>query len=523
MRKTWRKAGKLWWAGLALAALLIVGCETNAPGRVADLPDAPQIWLDQPRDGSHHVPGKAITVQAHGRDAHGPGIVEVRLYVNSTLVSSVGTDATAPLAEATLTWTPPAPGDYVIELRAVNSSGAASEPATARVTIGPEAEEPEPDIPTPVQITFSADQTSLQYGECTTLRWGVSNAQSVQLDSESVPEQGSRQVCPMETSTTYRLAVTSGAGERVEQTVSISLLPTPTPPPGVEVSFAADQAEVSLGTCTMLRWSVAHAQAVHLDGSSVPNQGSQQVCPQQPSNTYRLTAVSLEGETVERAVTIRVPATPTPSPTPSATVTHTPSPTATPSPSPTATTTPSPTPSPTPPPPQIEFWSDSYSLESGECTVLRWHIEHVQAAFLNGTGVTGPDGYQQVCPDSTTTYVLTVNLTGGGSDARSLTISVSALPTPAPPANVQWDHVGGGESLREVEISWDPSPGAADYVVRIYTCEAGVWTRQTERTGATLIYLRDDGDCSGGRPVEAGDGVQACSGAGCSASTPIPW
>jgi hypothetical protein len=48
----------------------------------------------------------------------------------------------------------------------------------------------------------------------------------------------------------------------------------------------------------------------------------------------------------------------------------------------------------------------------------------VQSAYINGEAITGPHGSKQVCPNSTTTYVLTVNLHGGGSDSRSATVEV---------------------------------------------------------------------------------------------------
>jgi hypothetical protein len=56
---------------------------------------------------------------------------------------------------------------------------------------------------------------------------------------------------------------------------------------------------------------------------------------------------------------------------------------------------------------------------------LSWHIENVQSAHINGEGITGPYGSKQVCPNSTTTYVLSVNLYGGGSDSRSVSITVT--------------------------------------------------------------------------------------------------
>jgi len=64
-------------------------------------------------------------------------------------------------------------------------------------------------------------------------------------------------------------------------------------------------------------------------------------------------------------------------------------------------------------------------ISVGSCATLSWHIENVQSAHINGEGITGPYGSKQVCPNSTTTYVLTVNLYGGGSDSRSVSVTVT--------------------------------------------------------------------------------------------------
>ena len=515
--------------GLALLVLLVAGCQQGAR-EAAGLPDVPLVWLDQPLDGDQRPLAEAVRVQAHARDAAGPGIVQVRLYIDDQLVSSTPTDSAVPLVDAVLTWTPSAPGDYLVEVRAVNRAGAVSQPAVARLTVAGELKGEE-QAAQPLEISFTADQTTVKYGDCTTLHWSVSNAESIQLDGAGVPERGSRQVCPTEPTNIYRLTATSPMGEIGEQVVSIGLPPTPKPAPGVEIAFEADQTTIAYGACTKLHWAVAHAQAITLDGSSVASQGSRQVCPKQPSNTYRLTVISLEGETIERVIIITVPATPTPIPP-----TDTPiPPTDTPIPPTDTPIRPSDTPirpsdtpirpSDTPQPAQISFWADDTSIYSGECTHLRWHIENVQAAFLNGAGVTGPDGFQQVCPSSTSTYVLSVNLIGGGSDTHSVTIDVDIPQSqiPSSPTNIQLSYVGGQESLRMAEISWNGSSAATEYTIQTYTCESGSWVRRSQRVTGTEISLRDDGSCSGSRPMDAGDGVRACSGAGCSASAPIPW
>jgi hypothetical protein len=61
----------------------------------------------------------------------------------------------------------------------------------------------------PLQITFTADRTSIVAGECTILRWHVPDEDSVVLDGQPINPSGQMEVCPTET-TTYQLRVGSG-------------------------------------------------------------------------------------------------------------------------------------------------------------------------------------------------------------------------------------------------------------------------------------------------------------------------
>lgn len=63
-----------------------------------------------------------------------------------------------------------------------------------------------PATGTPSAIAYRADADSLAMGECTTIRWDILNVQAVFLDGEPVMAQGSREVCPAQT-TRYTLTV----------------------------------------------------------------------------------------------------------------------------------------------------------------------------------------------------------------------------------------------------------------------------------------------------------------------------
>ncbi|MBU0491012.1 MAG: DUF11 domain-containing protein [Chloroflexi bacterium] len=68
-----------------------------------------------------------------------------------------------------------------------------------------------------VSITFTADRTSIQPGECATLKWTVEGSGQfwVELNEESVSPSSFRQVCPPQT-TTYRLVAGTGAAPKQE-------------------------------------------------------------------------------------------------------------------------------------------------------------------------------------------------------------------------------------------------------------------------------------------------------------------
>jgi heat shock protein HslJ len=123
-------------------------------------------------------------------------------------------------------------------------------PPTAAPTAVPATPIPTAVPPTPAptltatpapQISFWADRTSLNQGECTTLRWSVENVQAVWVypqgqDFNQYPRtgQGSETVCPA-TTTTYEMRVLLRDGTTILRQVTINVIPAPTatpvPPP----------------------------------------------------------------------------------------------------------------------------------------------------------------------------------------------------------------------------------------------------------------------------------------------------
>ncbi len=95
----------------------------------------------------------------------------------------------------------------------------------------PPAEQPRPGAPS---ITFSAEPTSVQRGQSSTLRWQVTGSvTSVSIDQGvgTVQNTGSRSVSP-NSSTTYTLTATGpGGASTALATVNVSTPPPPPPPP----------------------------------------------------------------------------------------------------------------------------------------------------------------------------------------------------------------------------------------------------------------------------------------------------
>jgi len=160
----------------------------------------------------------------------------------------------------------------------------------------------------------------------------------------------------------------------------------------------------------------------------------------------------------ENVPVVETPVPPTPTQTLTVTPTTTSTPTASPTSAATATRTPTPT-STTTPGPIVEFEAANTTINPGECTILRWHIEYVTAAFLSGGefsnyGITGPYGQVDTCPTATTTYILRAE-TDSGPIERSLTVTVRAEEADT------LDHTGGG-SVREDGDVFTPQPVVGD-------------------------------------------------------------
>ena len=101
---------------------------------------------------------------------------------------------------------------------------------------------------TPVaQMSLTADRTTINQGECTTIRWSVENVQAVWVYPQGQPYQqfprtgqGSEQVCPPVT-TTYEMRVLMRDGTVQFRTVTVNVTPGRTPESAQRHRLAGDR------------------------------------------------------------------------------------------------------------------------------------------------------------------------------------------------------------------------------------------------------------------------------------------
>ncbi|MBN1220733.1 MAG: PT domain-containing protein [Anaerolineae bacterium] len=455
------------WGLLLLLCVLAAGLVSCAE----EVESGPRAWIDFPRNGFSVPTGDSVSVMSHAYARE--GVAEVLLLVNGEAYRrDPPVQPGASFSKVTQEWRPEKEGRYTLEVVTYDTAGEASKPAKVMVRVGGEIalkpteeptaepiEEPIVEEPTeepvaepteeptlepteepteepaaepteepalPPQVSFTADDLSLEQGECTTLRWEVENATTVLLDNEVVAERGSQQVCPASTST-YNLQVEAPGGN-VDRSLTINVA-APPPPPAVSLQ-PEGQVTIEQGECLTVRWDVENATAVYINGQDVAGHGSQQVCPTS-TTTYNL-HVEAPGGNVDKSLTINVAAPP--------------------------------------PPPTVSLQPEGQvTIEQGECLTIRWDVENATAVYINDQGVTG-HGSQQVCPKSTTTYNLHVEAPGGNVD-KSLTINVEIpVDTTPPPVPTPLKPQGNlPDCFADVMLRWSAvsdESGIAGYYIK---------------------------------------------------------
>ena len=277
------------WRLVLVVTLAALACGTVS---CSEVETGPRAWIDHPRDGSSVPVGATITLIAH---AQAPGgVAEVLFTVNGDPYRRGPPDEPgATFTDLRLEWIPEAEGDYTLQVTAFDAAGEASSPASITVRVGTGVAEvptlvpgiptdtpvptvtpvepsptPPPITPTPTvvpltptpttlptaDVSFWADQYNIDSGDCTTIRWDVTNATAVFLDGVPVTGQGAHEVCPTST-TAYNLHVEAPSGN-VDQVVTVTVsTPSDTTPPPIPTPFVpADELVVDCRSTQTLAW-----------------------------------------------------------------------------------------------------------------------------------------------------------------------------------------------------------------------------------------------------------------------------
>jgi phospholipase C len=187
-------------------------------------------------------------------------------------------------------------------------SGGSTKPQTTTVQVAQ---------PVPPTITqFSANPTSVNSGQTTTLTWSTTNATSVTItpaiaDNEAtgaLPTSGSA-VVPVTASTTYSITATGPGGSVGPQTVTVSVPFT--------LTLTATPNTIAPGQSSTLSWQVTNGTAASLevtDGSGTPvcnpcalPEGTATVTPGS-TTTYTATAVVDASTSLKQSSTVTVSA-----------------------------------------------------------------------------------------------------------------------------------------------------------------------------------------------------------------------
>ncbi len=122
---------------LGLVCIAIAAC--NKPDPVRPTPPFIQTWIDAPLQGST-LPIAPYTIVFHAASPSGIDTFEVK--INGVVLDTVAPMSTGSggsnygtLFHSESTWTPAAPGIYLISVRSKSSSGPFSSPAQAQVTV----------------------------------------------------------------------------------------------------------------------------------------------------------------------------------------------------------------------------------------------------------------------------------------------------------------------------------------------------------------------------------------------------
>jgi Domain of unknown function DUF11 len=365
-----------------------------------------------------------------------------------------GSQSTGPLQQNT-----------TFTLTCTNSAGLAS---TVSVTVAVN-----PIVVNPPTVTLTANPTSIQSGQSSTLNWNSQNATYCSSSWSSAAAgsatSGSQLVYPTYT-TTYNITCTSATGQQANASATVYVTTQSVQP---TVTLTANPSSITAGQNSTLTWYSQNATScsAYWTGSTATS-GSGLVVPT-VTTTYSITCYGDSGTTPATA---------------SATVTVNQN-----QQQPTVTLTANPT-----------------SITSGQNSTLTWNSTNASSCSAYWTGSTATSGSGVVVPSGTTTYSIVCYGTNGQQVNASATVSVNQVQnTPtvnlsANPTSVQSGQSStlnwNSQNATYCSSSWSGSSSVSGYqtVYPTYTTTYNITctsaTGQQANASAT-VYVNNNQTC----------------------------
>lgn len=358
--------------GSATATATVSIGSTGGGGSCSPSSAVPSINICTPANGS--TVASPVHIQAVPNSAH--GVAAIAVYVDNQLAYKQNVQT----LDTSLSMSN---GSHYVVVQFWDNSGTvtkASENITVSATGG---------APT---ISLSANPTTINSGQSSTLTWTSTNATTVTIDNGvgTVQPNGSVNVSPTATTTYTATATgTNGATVTATATVTVGAAGTPT------VTITANPTSINSGQSSTLTWSSTNATSVSIDNGigAVSTSGTKSVSPT-VTTTYTITATGAGG-----------------SATATATVTV-------------GTTTGAPT---------VTITANPTSITSGQSSTLTWSSTNATSVSIdNGIGAVSTTGTKAVSPTVTTTYTITATGSGGSATATAtVTVGPSGTCTPS--------------------------------------------------------------------------------------------
>ncbi|HUA84338.1 MAG TPA: OmpA family protein [Bryobacteraceae bacterium] len=306
---------------------------------------------------------------------------------------------------------------------------------------------------------FTANPSTIQAGQSTTLSWSVTGATAVSVSGiGSVQAVGTSSVAPTST-TTYILTATAAGGTVTAQTTVVVSGST------TQVTYCyASPATVIAGESSTLYWQTANATQVTVNpgGQTFAPTGNTVVTPTS-NTTYTIIAMGANGNSNSCNASVTVTTGQLPR--------------------------------------VIQFSSSPQNITAGQSSTLTWAVDNATSVSINGVGNSlSLGGTQSVSPAVTTTYTLTAT-NAAGSVTSTTTINVSAAvsitaftasPNPSPSSGASVTLTCTAANASSINLNGSNYNGGsatvnvAPLATTAYTCIATAASGQTVQQSLTV-------------------------------------